>query len=170
MTEKKGLKKEQKKTLKTILIVITIILADFVVAFFVLMGAGGSFEYRGVDFTRVSFCDAGPPCLVTYNTKVPIEYEGKPANYNFYLRNDPRKLEKEVVFYGDLLLKKDMDMKITFNTSCGGYEKIALENFLNLHKIVGINITSEEDISCDLLGNRMNVLIEGGNETIVRQV
>ena len=111
MTEKKGLKKEQKKTLKTILIVITIILAAFVVAFFVLMGAGGSFEYRGVDFTRVSFCDAGPPCLVTYNTKVPIEYEGKPANYNFYLRNDPRKLEKEVVFYGDLLLKKDMDMR-----------------------------------------------------------
>jgi len=170
MAEKKGLKKEQKKTLWNILVIIGILIIGFILTFIILNKSGGSFIYRGVNFTTVNFCDAGPPCLITYNTKIPIIYEGKPANYNFYIRNDPRDLEKEVPFYGDLLIKDEMNLEITYNTSCEGYEKIALENFLNLHGVAGINISSQENVSCDLSGNEMNILISDANKTEIRQL
>ena len=51
------------------------------------------FEYQGVDFKIVKTGN-----LVLYNTKIPLVIDGKNAEYNFYLRNDPRKIGEEVPF------------------------------------------------------------------------
>lgn len=108
-----------------------------------------SFDYNGVEFKVVEFCDAGPPCLVTYNTKLPVTYEGKKGNYNFYLRNDPRNLEKKVLFNGEFALKDDMYIDVTFNRFCEGFEQIAMENFRQLHSIVGISILNGKNETCE---------------------
>jgi len=147
---KKKVRKKQDnydKILKNFLIVAGLILFLVLVVVFV-NNQKKSFDYNGVEFKVVEFCDAGPPCLVTYNTKLPVIYEGKERNYNFYLRNDPRKLEKKVLFNGELVLKENMYIDITFNRSCEGFGQIAMENFRQLHNIAGISILNGKNETC----------------------
>jgi len=155
-TTKKAVKKSRArkkqdnydKILKSFLIVAGLILFLILVIAFTA-NQKKSFDYNGVEFNVIEFCDAGPPCLVTYNTKLPVTYEGREVNYNFYLRNDPRKLEKQVLFNGELVLKEDMYIDITFNRFCEGYEQIAMENFRQLHNIAGIKILNGKNETCE---------------------
>ncbi|MEM3091091.1 MAG: hypothetical protein QXD05_00880 [Candidatus Pacearchaeota archaeon] len=162
--------KKQKKILKNFLIVSgTIIIA--VVVFFIFSRYNESFVYNGVNFSVVKFCDSGPfSCLITYNTKVPVIYKGKNSNYNFYLRNDPRKLGRDIPFEGDLILTEKMFVKITFNQYCQGDEKIAVENFLNLHRVIGINVSSGEKSVCDITGTNTFILIQESNTTKIEKI
>jgi hypothetical protein len=144
----------------------------FAIGFLVILAVSApeEFEYRGVDFDVIKFCDSGP-CLVTYHTTIPtVNQQGKKANYNFYLRNDPRQLEKEVPFEGTFSLKDDMFVKITFDNYCKGFETIALENFLTLHRVLGVNVGSEDEFTCSPSGAETHVLIQEGNETFIEQV
>ena len=167
-------KKESKKSinenklLRNILIVLGIILAGATFSFFI-SNEPPEFNYRGVNFSVVTFCDA-KPCLKTYNTKIPVIYEGKKADYNFYLRNDPRTLEEKVPFEGDLNLKEDMTIDITFEQSCQGYESVAMDNFGTLMRVLEVNVTADKSATCDLDGNSMHVLIQEGDETIINKI
>ena len=106
ITEKKQ-KEYQNKFLRNFLIgALVIIILILVFAF--TSYSKKSFRYEGVEFNIVEFCDAGPPCLKTYNTKVPFIYENKPTSYNFFLRNDPRILSQKVDFNGELNLRKNI--------------------------------------------------------------
>ncbi|MBM3228440.1 hypothetical protein FJZ20_00945, partial [Candidatus Pacearchaeota archaeon] len=87
--EKKKQAEYQNKFLKIFLISAFAIII-FILIFAFISYSKKNFRYEGVEFNIVEFCDAGPPCLKTYNTKVPFIYEDKPASYNFFLRNDPR--------------------------------------------------------------------------------
>lgn len=131
-----------------------------------------TFEYRGVDYNIVEFCDGGPPCLITYNTKLPITQDGRSGNYNFYLRNDPRVLDEEVPFNGSLTLRDDLNLNITYGRSCSGYSSIAIQNFATLMGVAGINLSnsSESGVACDETGKEMYVMIQEGNETGIEQI
>ena len=161
-------KKEQNKMLRNTLIILGVVIISFVF-FIIVSNALKNFEYRGVKFSVVKFCDAGPPCLITYNTKLPVVYQGKSTDYNFFLRNDPRELEKEVPFDGEVVLRNKMDVNITFNTACNGLETIAVENFLKLHRIAGINISNDNNKGCDLTGGKMYLSIQESNQTSIEQ-
>ena len=166
-SSKKEILINQNRILKNFLIVMVGIIVLILIFVFAVKSIN-SFEYRGVEFKIVKFCDAGP-CLVTYNTKLPVIYQGKNTTYNFYLRNDPRKLAEKVPFDGSLLLRKNMFVKITFDNYCKGFESIAVENFLNLHRIADINVSSGENTSCDLTGRNMYVLIQEADRTYIEQ-
>ena len=143
-----------------------IIIASLLI--FLFINQTRSFEYEGVEFSKVKFCDTRP-CLITYNTKLPIIYQGERIQYNFYLRNDPRKLAKSVPFDGEIVFKKDMFINITFNRHCEGYETIAIANLLNLYGISGVNTIADENAGCDFEGKSMFVLIQESNRTSIEQ-
>jgi len=157
----------QNKILKNFFIGVGVIIIT-ILLIFLFINQINSFEYEGVEFSIVKFCDTRP-CLITYNTKIPVIYQREIIPYNFYLRNDPRKLAKSVPFDGEIVFKNDMFINITFNRGCEGHETIAIVNFLNLYEISGINVIADENAECDSEGNSMFVLIQESNRTSIEQ-
>lgn len=158
--------KTQKKILRNILIVIGIFMAG-IFLFLIISNSLSKFEYRGVDFEIVRFCDAGPPCLVTYRTSIPVMVNGTEVPFNFYLRNDPRELN--VNFTGNLILRDNMVLNSEADFVCDGKGAIAAANLIQLYEVLGTKVIKDENASCDLLGRYIFVQVKPGNETSVRQ-
>jgi len=171
-TEKPVSKEEQiksnNKILRNILIVIGVI-ALGVISFVIVSNSLSRFEYRGVNFEIVRFCDAGPPCLVTYRTSIPIDVEGTTVPFNFYLRNDPRELEERVDFTGDIFFSRDMVLNSEADFVCDGKGAIAAANLIQLYSVMGTKVIKDENASCDLLGRYLFVQVKPGNKTKVDQ-
>ena len=166
-TSRKKQIESQNKILKNFFIGVGVIIIT-ILLIFLFINQTKNFEYEGVEFSIVKFCDTRP-CLITYNTKIPVIYQGEEILYNFYLRNDPRKLVTSVPFDGEVVFKNDMFINITFNRGCEGHETIAIVNFLNLYEISGINVIADENAECDSEGNSMFVLIQESNRTSIEQ-
>jgi len=165
--------KEENKILRSILIIIFFIILGFILFVFI-SNSLNKFEYRGVKFNIVKFCDAGPPCLVTYRTSLPVKISGnsvvlaKPAektnDYSFYLRNDPRKLN--VSFNGEIVFKENTVLNFEKGAFiCEGNGAIAAANLIQLYKLLGVNLISDENASCDQLGRYTLINVLEGNET-----
>lgn len=132
-----------------------------------------NFEQNGVGFTIVKFCDTNP-CLTTYQTSLPVTSEGKPADYNFYLRNDPRELEKEITFEGEINLNIPMkEMVINMSSEseidCNKDGGIAIGNLKSLYTISRINVGKNSNATCDDEGRYIFLQIQPGNETKIKQ-
>jgi len=123
------------------------------------------FEYRGVDFKIVKSGN-----LVFYNTKIPVVVDGKNAEYNFYLRSDPRKLEEEVSFNGDLDLAQNLVLNSTEDFNCDGFGVIATANLVNLYKVSGINVIKDQNATCDSEGRYAFINLQKGSETRIDKV
>ncbi|MEM4325808.1 MAG: hypothetical protein QXU40_00710 [Candidatus Pacearchaeota archaeon] len=163
-------KKDYKERIIKFVIIITIVFILTIILLSLLLKPKKNFEYMGVKFTIVDFCSPDKSsCLRTYQTKVPVIYMGKKANYSFYLHRDPHKTLKNVPFDGELVFKKEMAVHITFNRFCNGFEQVAVANFLTLHRVIGINITGE-DKECDVSGNKMYVNIQESNRTFIEKI
>ena len=170
---KKSQAKEHNKILKSILIIIAFIVVGFLLFMFI-SNALNSFEYQGVKFNIVKFCDAGPPCLVTYQTSLPVKVSGdnirvvreseKTNDYNFYLRSDPRKLD--VNFTGKVAYKELMVLNFEEGSfACEGKGSIAAANLIKLYEILGTRVVTDENATCDALGRYSIVNVVPGNET-----
>ncbi len=168
--------KKENKGLRNILIgIIGIIAAIFLFMF--LLNYFSSFSYHGVKFDIVKFCDSGPPCLVTYRTSLPVRPNGgsyvvvKPADktndYNFYLRNDPRKLN--VGFNGTISIKSNVVFNSQDNFTCNGNGIVAGQNFVQLYQLLGSKVIRDENATCDTLGRYMYVRVQSGNQTSIEQ-
>jgi len=163
LISKKDQNKQQNKQLKYILILIGF--AFFLVFVFSLVSyLRTNFEYKGVEFDIVK--DSGG--IIFYKTSLPVVSEGKNLNYNFYLRNDPRKL-KNVNFEGELDIKKFMVMNYTNEFSCEGYGVIAITNLMNLYQLVGTKVMKDDNASCDEQGRYIFLKILSGEKTKVEQ-
>jgi len=131
------------------------------------------FEYKGVKFIKENFCDA-KPCLIFYRTSFPVIYKdemtGKAisADYNFYIRNDPRELEEEVPFNGKMILLDNMVINATDDFNCNGDGVIAIANLLKL-SLFNMKIIRDENATCDSLGRYTFLQIEEGNDTMIQQ-
>jgi len=158
----------ENRFLKNLFIFFGIVLVGFIVGSFAF-GEAVEFQYKGVNFTIVEFCDA-KPCLKTYSTKLPVLADGKKADYNFYLRNDPRKLEKQVPFNGDLQIPKSVAIDVTYNRICQGYSSIAMDNFGILMGVLNVNVTAEKGLSCGSDINEMQVIVQEGEETKIERI
>ncbi len=164
--EKKPTTKEQiqeeNKTLRNILIGISLfIIMLFAIYFFI--DSIRHFEYKGIEFEVVK-----EEKLILYKTSLPVTYQGKLTEYNFYLRNDPRELEN-IPFEGEILLAKNAVINVTNDIKCDGDEVIALANLLNLYNVLGVNYMKDENASCDFQGRYIYLNIKESNETNVEQ-
>ncbi|MDP2628501.1 MAG: hypothetical protein Q8P15_01230 [Nanoarchaeota archaeon] len=160
------------KQLKIFFVGISLVVVAIFVVILVIHGFK-NFEQGGVTFNVVKFCDT-QPCLTTYQTSFPVLSEGKPAEYNIYLRNDPRKLKEEIPFEGVITL--DIPLKqVIVNISdeeiidCNKDGGIAIGNLNKIFTISGMKVGKDVNATCDPQGRYMFIQIGPGNSTIVEQ-
>ena len=163
--EDKPIKKNQlnkeKKVFLGIVIVMISMLAFFGIFYFVINSPQYR-EYKGVEFQLVK-----EGKLLFYRTFIPIIYNDKPANYNFYLRTDPN-IQKLVEFNSsNISLKKIVVINQQGNFSCNGYGAIAIANLANLYKIIGANVITDPNATCDSQSRYNYINIIKGEKTKV---
>ncbi len=161
-------KEIQNQQLKRILITGSAIIIVFLLGF-AIINSIRHFEYRGLKFNVVK-----EGRLVFYNVVFPIysSVTGKHvADYNIYLRKDPRKLEK-IPFDGKMNLDtplRKMVFESKYEKNCEGDFNIAIANFVKSFGLIGIQVIKDENASCDSYGRYMYIVLQEGNETSIEQ-
>lgn len=153
--------KEQNKTLQNILIGLGLLVVGFV-AVILFMQSMNKFNYENTKFELTKEGN-----LLLYRTTLPVYYQGEIRDYNFYLRKDPRKLEK-IEFDGEIRLLKN----VVINTSdirCDGDEVIAVANLVKLWQVLGANVIKDENATCDTEGRYIYLNIFEGDETKITE-
>lgn len=163
----KGQIKEENKILRNIFILVGGIIVLILIGYLIIENVK-EFKYQGISFTTVKFCDI-EPCLILYQTTFPVISDGKNAEYNIYLRNDPRKLDK-ITFNGKMNLFGDMVINSTGDFTCDGDGIIAVANMVNFYELLGTNIFKNETLGCDNQNKYTFVQILEGNETKIEQI
>lgn len=161
--------KKQNKQLRNILIGIGIFIL-LILAVVLFFNSVRHFEYEGVDFEVVKEGE-GENILILYNTKIPL-YDSsgeKYADYNFYLRNDPREL-KDILFEGDLFFLTNMVINSTEDFHCEGYGILAVANLVQLYEVMGTKVIKDENATCDEQGRYSYLNLKPGNETKIEKV
>lgn len=161
---KKTTKKENKQ-LKNILIGLGIFVFLIVVGV-IFINSIRKVGYDGVKFEVVKEGD-----LIFYNTKIPLyNSEGQHyKNYNFFLRNNPKDLEK-VKFNGDLTLNELVVIDSEEEFGCDGDGIIAVANLNLLYEILGAKVIKDETASCDSGGKYMYINLKSGDETKIEEI
>ena len=155
---------DQNKILRNFFIGMAILILLIILVVYAVQSTK-KFEYRGVDFKIVKSGN-----LVFYNTKIPVVVDGKNAEYNFYLRNDPRKLDEGVSFNGNLSLAQNLVLNSTEDFNCDGFGIIATANLVNLYKVSGINVIKDQNATCDSEGRYAFINLQKGSETRIDKV
>ncbi|HEA46725.1 MAG TPA: hypothetical protein ENH99_02995 [Candidatus Pacearchaeota archaeon] len=159
----KELIKSENKTLRNFLIAIAVFVV-FIVVFFVVSNSAKNFEYKGVEFEMVQEGE-----LLLYRTDIPVIYQEREMDYNFYLRNDPRELDK-IPFEGNLELAPLLALSSAEDFNCDGFGIIAIANLINLYKISGIDVVRDENATCDPEGRFAFINLQQGDETSIEKV
>ena len=161
---------KENKTLRNIFIVIGVTFVIIMAGIFAVNKLN-NFTYNGVDFKKVKFCDT-EPCLILYQTSLPVIINGTHATYNLYFRNDPRKLDN-VSMDGEINLLPNIVVNLKQDFNCDGDGGIALGNLVNqfYRKLLGANVTIVDDnsVKCNLNKNYLYIEIrEGGTTRIIQ--
>ncbi len=162
---KKELEK-QNKTLKNIFIGLGIFIFVIIIVSLSINSAK-HFEYKGVEFNVIK-----EGKIIFYNAVFP-EYHritGKHIrDYNFYLRNNPRKLEN-IPFDGEVILRKDTVINITKEFNCDGDGIIAVGNLVQVLERFGTKVIRDPEAGCDAMGGEyIFIQIREGEETSIEQ-
>jgi hypothetical protein len=165
---KKEMKKHE-KILKNIFITLGVLVVLFVGVYF-FIGSTKHFEYRGVGFSIVDE-------IAPYMVSVPVRYqdgvtgEVVSADYNIYLRKDPRKLE-DVFVDGEIVFRPNMVISIDDEKLfCDGDRIIAIGNLQKLN-LFGIDMIAKNESEIKLYipqSEYMFLEIKEGNETSIIQ-
>ncbi|MBU2562061.1 MAG: hypothetical protein KKF68_00155 [Nanoarchaeota archaeon] len=162
---KKQIQKEN-KILRNFLIVIGAIIV-FIACFFFI-----SYQIRNFEYKEVKFKIVKEKNLIFYKTSFPLySQEGvHTADYNFFIRNDPRKLGEEVPFKGQLFLLENFVINMSEEFHCEGDGMIAIANMIKPLEVLGAKVIKDENASCDVSGRYIFLQIQSGNETEIKQV
>jgi len=161
----------QNKILKYVLVtIVAVILVVLCVLYF--LNSVKTFEYRGVEGKIIQ-----EGKLIFYETKFPYKQDGKLIPYYVYIRNDPRKLHKQIPFNGEMdfgfLFNVDsryrLVLNVTGNFNCDGYGIISFANMGNLEAL-GIKTIQDSNATCDTLGRYMFLNVVSGNKTEINQI
>jgi len=161
--DKKELKKQEKQLKVFLWILGFVILAIFVVYFGLKMIRVN--YYEDVKFETIQEGD-----LIFYNTMIPLYDKSgdKIADYNFYLRTNPNKLEK-IPFEGDMILLKGYTMNITEEFNCNGDGSITYANLMGQNEVIGIAYIKDDKAGCSSESKYNYFEIKSGNETKIVQ-
>lgn len=160
---RKGEIEKENKLLRNILIFIGLVLLVLALSFFITKSAT-HFKYKGVEFNVIQEGE-----LTFYQTSFPVINKGKVADYNFYLRNDPRILERKVPAPETFNSIDNTVINITQEFDCNGDQVIAIANLVNLYGAVGKKIMKDDNASCDSLGRYTYIVVQPGKKTSVEQ-
>lgn len=152
----------ENKLLRNILITIGLFVLIFIV-FYMIINSNKHFEYNGVKFDKIK-----DEKLFLYRTSVPVMHNGEKASYNFYLRNDPRKLAN-IGFNGELILAKNAVFNMTEDFNCNGDGIIGVANLVKLYGLFGVNVIKDDNATCDSEGRYLFIRIQSGNKTNIEK-
>ena len=156
--------RQEKKQLRNVLLGLGIFVILIILAVF-FINSVKSFEYKNTKFDIVREGD-----LILYNTKIALVNEKGEnyMNYNFFLRNDPRKLN--VDFNGELEIKKLAVINSEEEFNCDGDGIIAVANLRILYDMIGTKVIRDENATCDSEGRYMYINLKSGDKAKVEQV
>lgn len=158
-----GEDEKENKLLRNILIGVGVVFLLFII-FILLNNNIGNFEYEGVDFKTIREGN-----LLFYNTKLEMMKNGEHvADYNFFLRKDPRRLA-EVPFYGKVAVAKNIVINSSGEFNCDGDGIIAIANLDKLFNVLGFKTLQDKNATCSQSANYSFIQIEAGNETKIVQ-
>jgi len=161
--EKKKIKSEEDKVLRFVLLFIGVFFLVLIVSFFVIRQQNNP-DYEGLTFNVIQEGE-----ITFYQTSFPVLYQGEVAEYNIYLRNNPKELARKVAFEGEIDSIKDTVINITKEFDCDGDQVIAIANLVNLYNALGKDIMADNNASCDELGRYMYIVVQPGEETSIEQ-
>ncbi len=134
---KKGQIKKQNELFKKLLLV----MVGFLIFFLIIFYANSSinkFDVEGVEFFLDTSAMQG---RTLYRTSIPVIYQGRTVDYNFWLRTNPKKLDEMVPLNEEIIFRKNVVFEVTTeNLFCEGDWTIGLANILTLYKVLGMNI------------------------------
>jgi hypothetical protein len=156
-------RKKENKILKVILMIIGIFFLILVISF-ASMRTSNHPKYGGLTFDVIQQGQ-----ITFYKTSVPTLYNGSVAEYNIYLRNNPKELRRKVAFNGEIDSIRDTVINITQEFDCNGDQVIAIANVINLYSALNKKIIKDDNASCDSLGRYMYVVVQPGEETRIDQ-
>ena len=160
---KKGQVENQNKILRNVLIFLGIFMFASILIF-ISINSSKNFEYKGIHWNRIKEGE-----VIFYHTSFPAILEGRDVNYNVYLRNDPRTLDK-IPFKGDLNLYEMMVINSTNDFVCGGNGGIAMINLQQIVSAFGIKTMKDPQAGCDPEDRYMFVTIQEGETTGIEQI
>lgn len=159
--------RSQNKILRKVFIFFGLVLGMILLIYVVIYNMN-HFTYEGVKFEVVKFCDA-KPCLILYKTSLPVIFNGQKADYNIYLRKDPREIG-EIPFEGELNFLPNMVLNSERDFNCDGDGIIAGKNLNILYSdIIEVKVIKNESLKCNPEGGYMFLNIEEGNQTQIEQ-
>lgn len=158
---KKEIQKEN-KILRNAIIILVLFALGFL-GIYLFIHYSNNFEYEDMKWNIIK-----EGHVIFYHTSFPILLKGEKTNYNVYLRNDPRKLEK-IPFNGDLSLREVMVINNTENFICDGKGGAAMLNLQQIFETYGTDLIKDTEATCDSQGRYMFVKIQKGNETSIEQ-
>ncbi len=162
------------KQIKYVVIVMFCLLSAFFVSIW-LINESKTFRYAGLDFKKIKFGE-----LPLFHAKIPItSITGDlVAEYNLYLREDPRKLD--IPIQGKIRLKKTIIQAVNKSIKCP-LEGVAGVNFGQFLRAAGIkkidgttNLTKSQEenipfVSCEQEREESILIITEGEETKITQ-
>ncbi len=167
-TSEKNNKKEiqeQNKILKNFFIFIGALL--FVVIIIALsFNIARHFEYNNMEFEIVKEGQ-----ITFYHTTIPLYSNNqKIVDYNIYIRNDPRNLEKEIPFNGNFIYRKNLVINSSGNFNCNGDGVISTVNMINLLNRLGIKVVKDANATCDEQNRYIYLNLRSTNTSSIEQV
>ncbi len=156
-------KNSQNKTLRNVIIVVIFLGVFFLIVYY-FINSVREFEYSGITGNVVREGN-----LIFYQISIPVTYKGEKVPYNFYLRNDPRKLDN-VPFNGRIEFLKNVAIKGEGDFNCNGEGIIAIANLARLYEVLGADVINDETAECDTQGRYMLIKIKEGEKTEIEQV
>jgi len=154
---------QESKILRNLLLGIGIFIFMIILIVF-LINSVRHFEYEGIKFEIVK-----EGSLIFYKTSIPVMYNGEEIPYDFYLRNDPRKLDVPVD--EKINFRENMVLEVTTeDLFCEGDWSIATGNLMNLYGILGVNLlVKNESKSYEPEDKYMFVKIQPANITSIEK-
>ena len=166
---------EQNKTLKKVFIGVGVFIGVILLCVW-FINSVRYFEYEDVKFSVIKEGE-----LILYNTALPVytqtgvSLSGQSvltehtADYNFYLRNDPRKLE-HIPFNGELEMRKILVINATKEFDCEGDQIIAIANLVQLYQFGGAQVIRDSNATCDEEGRYMFINLQEGEVSGIEQI
>ena len=163
--------KKQNRILVWVLVFVVVVIASAVFVNYYSVSQK-EFEYNGFNFTVLDEGDVRfyHTSFTIYDIKqvensLPVRNE---VNYNVYLRNNPKKLEK-ISFNGKMNKMEMMVLNDSGEFNCEGDGVIAIANMNQILNAIGTKVIRDDNATCDEQGRYMFVNIQGGDKTSVEQ-
>lgn len=157
--------KYENKLLRNILLALGVIVLGFFIVL-VIYYSMSHFEFEGVKYNILN-----EKTITFYHTNFPSNFvsSGKTVDFNVYLRNDPRELNN-IPFEGNINLLEMAVIDSKDNFDCEGDGVIAIANFNQIMKAIGVEVIKDPEYSqCDASGRYMFFNLKSGDETKIVQ-